>query len=66
MVKLTPCSASSAATPVDSRTTLPHPDAWVTNELPFDAPEVLEAMEIYTTLTGSDDYVAGSAADIAG
>ena len=37
-------------------------DQWVSNELPFNSPEVLNAMEIYGQFSRNDDYVAGGAA----
>ncbi len=40
-------------------------DQWVTNEMPFNDPKVIEVLEQYATLTGNDDYVAGNAADTA-
>ena len=40
-------------------------DAWVTNEMPFTDPKVIEVLEQYKTLTGNDDYVAGNAGDTA-
>ena len=40
-------------------------DMWVTNEMPFTDPKVIEVLDLYATLTGNDDYVAGNAADTA-
>ena len=40
-------------------------DQWVTNELPFNSPEVIAAMEVYGQFTRNDDYVAGGAAAVA-
>ena len=40
-------------------------DQWVSNELPFNSPEVLNAMEIYGQFSCNDDYVAGGAASVA-
>ena len=40
-------------------------DQWVTNEMPFNDPKVIEVLEQYATLTGNDDYVAGNATDTA-
>ena len=40
-------------------------DQWVSNELPFNSPEVLNAMEIYGQFSRNDDYVAGGAASVA-
>ena len=40
-------------------------DQWVSNELPFNSPEVLNAMEIYGQFSRNDDYVAGGAAAVA-
>ena len=40
-------------------------DQWVTNELPFNSPEVIKAMEVYGQFTRNDDYVAGGAASVA-
>ncbi|WP_116082305.1 ABC transporter substrate-binding protein [Tropicimonas sp. IMCC34011] len=36
-------------------------DQWTTNEIPFDDPQVIEAIEEYGFFTGNDDYVAGDA-----
>ena len=40
-------------------------DAWVTNEMPFDDPRVVAAIEEYGSFTRNDDYVAGNANDTA-
>ncbi|RLQ89039.1 ABC transporter substrate-binding protein [Notoacmeibacter ruber] len=40
-------------------------DAWVTNEMPFDDPKVIEVIEEYGSFTRNDDYVAGNANDTA-
>jgi alpha-glucoside transport system substrate-binding protein len=40
-------------------------DQWVTNELPFDAPEVVGAIEAFGTFVLNDDYVAGGAGAVA-
>ena len=40
-------------------------DQWVSNELPFNSPEVLNAMDIYGQFSRNDDYVAGGAASVA-
>ena len=40
-------------------------DQWVTNEMPFDDPKVIEVLDLYKELTGADDYVAGNAKDTA-
>ena len=40
-------------------------DQWVTNELPFDAPEVIGAIEAFGTFALNDDYVAGGAGAVA-
>jgi alpha-glucoside transport system substrate-binding protein len=34
-------------------------DAWVTNELPFNSPEVVNAIEIFGSFAKNADYVAG-------
>lgn len=34
-------------------------DAWVANEIPFDAPEVVNAIEIFGSFAKNDDYVSG-------
>lgn len=36
-------------------------DAWVTNELPFNSPEVVNAIEIFGSFAKNADYVAGGA-----
>lgn len=40
-------------------------DQWVTNELPFDAPEVIGAIEAFGTFALNDNYVAGGAGAVA-
>ncbi len=40
-------------------------DAWTTNELPFNAPEVIEAIETFGTFARNDDWVAGGASSVA-
>ena len=40
-------------------------DAWVTNEIRFDDPRVIAAIEEYGSFTRVDDYVSGSANDTA-
>ena len=40
-------------------------DQWVSNELPFNSPEVLNAMEIWGQFSRNDDYVAGGSAAVA-
>ena len=40
-------------------------DQWVTNELPFNSPEVINVMEIYSKFSRNDDYVAGGSAAVA-
>ncbi|MDU8945129.1 ABC transporter substrate-binding protein [Ovoidimarina sediminis] len=40
-------------------------DAWVSNDMPFTDPRVIEVLEQYRALTGNDDYVAGNANDTA-
>jgi alpha-glucoside transport system substrate-binding protein len=40
-------------------------DRWVSNDLPFDAPEVVEAIEAFGTFALNDDYVAGGAGAVA-
>ena len=48
------------------RTTSPEKyDMWVSNELPFNSPEVLNAMEVYGQFSRNDDYVAGGASSVA-
>ena len=48
------------------RTTTPENyDRWVSNDLPFNSPEVLKAMDIYGQFSRNDDYVAGGAASVA-
>lgn len=48
------------------RTTTPENyDKWVSNELAFNSPEVLKAMEIYGQFSRNDDYVAGGASSVA-
>lgn len=40
-------------------------DAWVANEIPFDAPEVVAAIEEFGAFARNDDYVAGGAGAVA-
>ncbi len=40
-------------------------DAWVSNEIPFDAPEVVAAIEEFGAFARNDDYVAGGAGTVA-
>ncbi len=40
-------------------------DKWVSNELPFDAPEVVAAIEEFGAFARNDDYVAGGAGTVA-
>ncbi|WP_341368107.1 ABC transporter substrate-binding protein [Yoonia sp. BS5-3] len=40
-------------------------DAWVSNEMPFDAPEVVAAIEEFGAFARNDDYVAGGAGTVA-
>ena len=40
-------------------------DEWVTNEMPFDDPKVIEVIEEYGSFVRNDDYVAGNADDTA-
>ena len=48
------------------RTTSPENyDRWVSNDLPFNSPEVLNAMEVYGKFSRNDDYVAGGASSVA-
>ena len=48
------------------RTTTPENyDRWVSNDLAFNSPEVLRAMEIYGQFSRNDDYVAGGASSVA-
>ena len=48
------------------RTTTPENyDRWVSNDLAFNSPEVLKAMDIYGQFSRNDDYVAGGAASVA-
>ena len=48
------------------RTTTPENyDAWVTNEMPFNDPVVLNAIEAYGMFSRNDAYVAGGAAGVA-
>ena len=39
-------------------------DAWVSNELPFNSDEVVNAMEVWGSFSRNDDYVAGGAAAV--
>lgn len=40
-------------------------DAWVSNELPFDSPEVINAIEQFGIFARNDDYVAGGSGAVA-
>lgn len=40
-------------------------DQWVTNELPFNSPEVVGAIEAFGTFARNDDYVAGGSGAVA-
>ena len=40
-------------------------DAWVSNEMPFNDPKVIEAIEAFGMFGRNDDYVAGGAAGVA-
>ncbi len=40
-------------------------DKWVSNEIPFDSPEILGAIEEFGYFARNDDYVAGGAATVA-
>ena len=40
-------------------------DQWVSNELPFNSPEVINAMEVFGKFSRNDDYVAGGASSVA-
>lgn len=40
-------------------------DQWVANEIPFNDPRVIEAMELFGTIAKNDDLVAGGAAAVA-
>ncbi|MAU09172.1 MAG: alpha-glucoside ABC transporter substrate-binding protein [Anaerolineaceae bacterium] len=40
-------------------------DAWVTNELPFTAPEVINALETFGMFAKNDEWVNGGAASVA-
>ena len=40
-------------------------DEWVTNEMPFDDPRVVEAIEEFGAFARNDDYVAGGSAAVA-
>lgn len=40
-------------------------DQWVSNEMPFDAPEVVAAIEEFGAFARNDDYVAGGAGAVA-
>ncbi|MEM9716988.1 MAG: ABC transporter substrate-binding protein [Pseudomonadota bacterium] len=48
------------------RTTTPENyDRWVSNDLAFNSPEVIKAMDLYGQFSRNDDYVAGGAASVA-
>ncbi len=40
-------------------------DQWVTNEIPFDDPRIVEAIEIFGDIAKNPDYVAGGPAGVA-
>jgi alpha-glucoside transport system substrate-binding protein len=40
-------------------------DQWVANEIPFDDPQVIEAIEAFGVFARNDDYVAGGAGAVA-
>ena len=40
-------------------------DRWVSNEMPFNDPKVVNAMEIWGSFSRNDDYVAGGSASVA-
>ena len=40
-------------------------DAWVTNAIPFNDPQVIEAIELFGAIARNDDLVAGGAAAVA-
>ena len=40
-------------------------DKWVSNEMPFNDPKVINAMEVWGQFSRNDDYVAGGAASVA-
>ena len=40
-------------------------DRWVTNDLPFNSPEVKNAMDIFGSIAKNDAYVAGGSASVA-
>ena len=40
-------------------------DAWVSNDMPFNSPEVVNAMEVWGSFSRNDDYVAGGADAVA-
>ncbi|MBR2657821.1 MAG: carbohydrate ABC transporter substrate-binding protein [Loktanella sp.] len=40
-------------------------DAWVSNELPFDSPEVINAIEQFGIFARNDDYIAGGSGAVA-
>ena len=48
------------------RTTTPENyDRWVSNDLAFNSPEVIKAMDLYGQFSRNDDYVAGGASSVA-
>lgn len=48
------------------RTTSPaNYDKWVTNELPFNSPEVKKAMDVFGSIAKNDKYVAGGSGSVA-
>jgi alpha-glucoside transport system substrate-binding protein len=40
-------------------------DQWITNELPFNSPEVVNAIEIFGSFARNEDYVAGGGSAVA-
>ena len=40
-------------------------DKWVSNEMPFNDPKVINAMEVWGQFSRNDDYVAGGSASVA-
>ena len=48
------------------RTTTPaNYDMWVKNELPFNSPEVMKAMDVFASIVKNDAYVAGGSGAVA-
>ena len=40
-------------------------DGWVTNQIPFNDPRIIEVLELFGTIVRNDDYIAGGVAAIA-